>query len=79
MLIPDVENQPQCRSLWKKVVNLVLAVQNIAQFTVKNDKGIRFWKDKWLNRGYLKYLFPVVFKAAKEKDATIADMIQDNM
>lgn len=38
-------------------------------------KGIRFWKDRWVNRGCLKDLFPVIFKAVKFKDATIAEVL----
>ncbi|XP_026430759.1 uncharacterized protein LOC113327852 [Papaver somniferum] len=40
--------------------------------------GIRFWRDKWPDRGRLQDLFPVIFKAVKAKDASIADMIVNN-
>ncbi|XP_026416127.1 uncharacterized protein LOC113311510 [Papaver somniferum] len=48
-------------------------------FTVRNGKGIRFWKDRWLDSGKLQDLFPVVYKAAKDKDATIYDMIANGV
>ncbi|XP_026383675.1 uncharacterized protein LOC113279185 [Papaver somniferum] len=79
LLIPDVDNKPHGRSLWKNVTSMVTTVQNMATFTVRNGKGIRFWKDRWLDIGKLQDLFPVFYKAVKAKDATIYDMIENGV
>lgn len=79
LLIPDVDNKSRGRSLWKNVTNMVTMVQNMAIFTVRNGKGIRFWKDRWLDRGKLQDVFPVIYEAVKAKDATIYDMITNGV
>ncbi|XP_026440576.1 uncharacterized protein LOC113339540 [Papaver somniferum] len=71
VLMPDVDNNSQCRSLWKNLVNMVPIIQRFSTFTVRNGKGIRFYKDKWLDRGCLHEISPVIFKVVKEKDATM--------
>ncbi|XP_026442557.1 uncharacterized protein LOC113342129, partial [Papaver somniferum] len=47
-------------------------------FQLKNGKGIKFWYEKWLVNGCLKDLFPVIFKAFHNKQATVADMIHES-
>ncbi|XP_026383417.1 uncharacterized protein LOC113278910 [Papaver somniferum] len=58
---------------------MVTMVQNMTTFTVRNGKDICFWKDRWLDRGKLQDLFPVIYKAVKAKDATIFDMIANEV
>ncbi|XP_026429220.1 uncharacterized protein LOC113325225 [Papaver somniferum] len=55
---------------------MVPTVQNMVQFTINDGNGIGFWNDKWLDEGCLQDLFPEVFKVVKEKDVSIAAMIE---
>ncbi|XP_026440533.1 uncharacterized protein LOC113339485 [Papaver somniferum] len=56
-------------------VNLVLVIQDLMVFTMKNGRGIRFWKDNWTQRGRLQDIFPVSFKATRDKKSSIVEII----
>ncbi|XP_026437396.1 uncharacterized protein LOC113335585 [Papaver somniferum] len=54
---------------------MVPEIQQFVSYTIKNGRSIRFWQDKWVDRGCLKDLFPIIYKACRRKQATIAEMI----
>lgn len=75
VIMPTDDDSAQCRSLWRNVTRMVPNLQQHISYKLKNRKGIRFWHDRWLVQACLKDLFPEVYKASRQKQAFIADMI----
>ncbi|XP_026396503.1 uncharacterized protein LOC113291151 [Papaver somniferum] len=78
LLIPTVDDKPQGSSLWNNVARTLKDIHSFSNFTIKNGRGVRFWADKWLDRGCLKDIFLVIFKDVKDKNISVEYMIDGN-
>ncbi|XP_026410016.1 uncharacterized protein LOC113305130 [Papaver somniferum] len=73
--LPVDDNSSQGRSFWKNILKTSHLVQKNCTFQVKNGKATRFWYDKWCTNGVLKDRYPAAFKACKNKNASIVEMV----
>ncbi|XP_026451670.1 uncharacterized protein LOC113351996 [Papaver somniferum] len=63
--------------LRRNITRMVPEIQRFVTFKINDGKNIIFWFDHWTDRGSIKDMFPVIFKACKHKQATISEMIRD--
>ena len=61
--------------LWKSIRKEWETFSNHLYMQVGDGVRIRFWQDRWRGEEPLKVTFPELFSIAREKDASIADLV----
>jgi hypothetical protein len=61
--------------LWKSIRKEWETFSNYLYMQVGDGVRIRFWQDRWCGEEPLRLTFPDLFSIAREKDASIADLL----
>ncbi|XP_026417133.1 uncharacterized protein LOC113312608 [Papaver somniferum] len=76
--LPTNDDTAIGRSNWKSILNNTSFVDKEVKFNFNNGKSIRFWLDDWIATGALKARYPSIYKACRNKNASIDDMIEND-
>ncbi|XP_026397117.1 uncharacterized protein LOC113291843 [Papaver somniferum] len=74
---PTNDDTATGRSNWKSILNNTSFVDKEVKFKLNNGKSITFWLDDWTATGALKARYPAIYKACRNKNASIDDMIEN--
>lgn len=73
--MPSDDATNQGRSMWKNILNSSNFLLEKVSFKLNNGRATRFWLDNWTSLGPIKNRYPAVYKACRNKTASVSDMI----
>ena len=60
---------------WKAILGELELFKSLVRFQIGNGSRVLFWKDVWCGESALKSQFPVLYRLARFKEATVDQML----
>jgi len=74
--LSQVTKKPGDSHFWMGLMGVKEQFLRLGRFKVSDGSQIRFWEDRWLGRVLLKEVYPSLYKVARRKQSTVAEVLR---